>query len=68
MRTIRLELNDNFYNDIIKKGIDVQEVMKETLSKIAYSKEYKIANDIKQSIQDVKVGNSRPISELFSEV
>ncbi len=68
MRTIQLELNDNFYNDIIKKGIDIQEVMKETLSKIAYSKEYKIANDINQSIQDVKAGNSKPISELFSEV
>jgi len=68
MHTIKLELDDTLYDDIVKKGIDIQSVMKETLKKLLYSQEYKIANDINQSIQDVKKGNSRPITEFFNEV
>jgi len=68
MHTIKLELDDTLYDDIVKKGIDIQAVMKETLKKLLYSQEYKIANDINQSIQDVKKGNSRPITEFFNEV
>lgn len=68
MHTIQLEVDDTLYNDIVKKGIDIQAVMKDTLKKALCSKEYKIANDINQSIQDVKAGNSKPISELFSEL
>jgi len=68
MHTIQLELDDTLYDDIVKKGIDIQAVVKDTLKKVLYSKEYKIANEINQSIQDVKAGNSKPISELFSEL
>ncbi len=68
MHTIQLELDDTLYDDIVKKGIDIQAVMKDTLKKALYSKEHKIANDISMSIQDVKAGNSKPISELFSEL
>ena len=68
MHTVKLELDDTLYNDIVKKGIDIQAVMKDTLKKALYAKEYKIANDINQSIQDVKADNSKPISELFSEL
>ncbi len=68
MHTIQLQIEDSIYDDIVKKGIDIQDVMKDTLKKVLYSKEYKIANDINQSIKDVKAGNSKPISELFSEL
>ncbi|RLA78806.1 MAG: hypothetical protein DRG78_14255 [Epsilonproteobacteria bacterium] len=68
MHTIQLELDDTLYDDIVKKGIDIQALVKDTLKKALYSKEHKIASDINQSIQDVKAGNSKPISELFSEL
>jgi len=61
MHTIKLELDDTLYEDVIKKGIDVQSELKKALHKIIYAKEYKIANDIKSA-------NSRPLSELFNEV
>lgn len=68
MHTVQLELDDTLYNDIVKKGIDIQAVMKDTLKKALYSKEYKIANDINQSLTDIKDAKSRPLSELLSEV
>ena len=68
MHTVKLELDDTLYDDIVKKGIDIQEVMRDTLKKVIYSKEYKIANDINQSIKDVKNQNTKPVSELLSEL
>ncbi len=68
MHTIKLELDDTLYNDVLKKGIDIQGELKKALHKIIYTKEYKIANDINQSLQDIKKGKSRPLSELLSEV
>jgi len=68
MHTIKLELDDTLYEDVIKKGIDVQSELKKALHKIIYAKEYKIANDINQSLNDIKSANSRPLSELFNEV
>ena len=68
MQTIKIELDDALYNDVIKKGIDIQAELKKALHKVLYSKEYKIANDINQSLEDMKDGKSRPLSELLSEV
>ena len=68
MHTIKLELDDTIYDDIVKKGIDIQEELKKALHKILYAKEYKIASDLNQSLQDIKDGKSRPLSELLSEV
>jgi len=68
MHTVKLELDDTLYDDIVKKGIDIQEVMRDTLKKVIYSKEYKIANDINQSIKDVKNQNTKPVSKLLSEL
>jgi hypothetical protein len=68
MHTIKLELDDTLYEDVIKKGIDVQSELKKALHKIIYAKEYKIANDINQSLNDIKSANSRPLAELFNEV
>ena len=68
MQTIQLELEDTLYADVVKKGIDIQAELKKALYKVLYSKEYKIANDINQSFQDLKDGKSRPLDELLSEV
>ena len=68
MQTIQLELEDTLYADVVKKGIDIQAEFKKALYKVLYSKEYKIANDINQSFQDLKDGKSRPLDELLSEV
>ncbi len=68
MHTIQLELDDTLYDDIVKKGINIQEVMKDTLKKTLYSKEYKIADDISKSMQDIKSENTKPVSELLSEL
>ena len=50
MHTIHLELDDTLYDGIVKKGIDIQAVMKDSLKKVLYSKEHKIANDINQGL------------------
>jgi len=68
MHTIKLQVDDTIYNEIIKSGINIQDELKKTLHKLVYSKEYKIADDINQSLQDIKDGKSRPLSELLSEV
>lgn len=68
MQTIQLELDDTLYDDIVKKGINIQEVMKETLKKALYSKEYAMAKDIHKSLQDVNNGTTKPVSELLSEL
>ena len=68
MHTIQLQVEDNIYDDIIKSGINIQEELKVALHKLIYKKEHNIANDINQSLQDIKDGISRPLSELLSEI
>ncbi len=55
MHTVQLELDDTLYNDIVKKGIDIQAVLKDTLKKALYPKEHKIAQDIKEALDEVKL-------------
>lgn len=68
MHTIKLELEDSMYNDMVKKGIDLQKELKGIVSKVIYPKEYKIAEDIKQSLEDVKNGKTRPVQDLLNEL
>ena len=68
MHTIKLQVNDTIYNDIVKSGINIQEELKNALHKLIYKKEYQIANDINISMQDLKNGKSKPLAELLSEV
>ncbi len=68
MHTIKLELDDTLYDNIVKKGVNIQEVMKDALNKVIYKKEYTIANDINISLKDMNSAKSKPISELFSEL
>jgi len=39
MHTIHLQIEDNLYNEIVKKGINVQDELKLALNKILYKKE-----------------------------
>jgi hypothetical protein len=68
MHTIKLQVDDTIYNEILKSGVNIQEELKLALHKLVYKKEYQIASEINESIQDIKQGNSRPISELLREV
>ncbi|MEK6659040.1 MAG: hypothetical protein AABY36_05105 [Campylobacterota bacterium] len=54
MHTIHLQVEDNLYNEIVKKGINVQDELKLALNKILYKKEYQIADEIKQAFDEVK--------------
>ncbi len=68
MHTIHFQVEDNLYDEIIKRGINVQDELKLALNKILYKKEYKIADEINQSINEVKQGKTQPIQKLFSEL
>ncbi len=68
MHTIKLQVDDTLYSEIVKNGINIQEELKNALHKLIYKKEHKVANDINQSLEDIKNAKSRPISELLSEV
>jgi len=49
MQTIQFQVEDSLYNEIVKKGINVQDELKLALNKILYKKEYQIADEIKQA-------------------
>lgn len=68
MQTVKIELEDNIYQDMLKNGIDVQVELKDMIKKLIYHKEHKIAKDIKDGIDEVKKGNSRAIEDLFNEI
>ena len=38
------------------------------MDKVIYSKEHKIANDIKQGIKEIKQNKTKPIENLLSEI
>lgn len=68
MQTVKIEVEDNIYQDMLNSGIDIQGELKKMMKKVIYHKEHKIATEIKQGLNDVKKGNTRPIKDLFSEV
>jgi hypothetical protein len=68
MQTIKVELEDSVYQDMLKSGIDIQGELKKMLNKAIYHKEHKIANNIIIGLKEVKAGKTRPIKELFSEL
>jgi hypothetical protein len=67
MHTIHLQIEDNIYNELINKGVNVQDELKTALHKILYKKEYKIASEIKEAKDEVAVGKTRPIQNLLNE-
>ena len=68
MQTVKVELEDSIYHDMLKSGIDIQKEINKVLKKTVYHKEHKIANDIIIGLDEVKVGKTRPIKDLFSEL
>ena len=68
MQTVKLEVEDSIYNDMLKSGINIQEELNRVLKKTIYHKEHKIAKDIIIGLEDVKQGKTRPIKDLFSEL
>jgi len=68
MQTVKVEVEDSIYNDMLKSGINIQEEVNKVLKKTIYHKEHKIANDIVIGLEEIKQGKSRPIKDLFSEL
>lgn len=68
MQTIQVQLEDSIYKDMLKNGIDIQGELKKMMKKAIYHKEYKIAKEINQGLNDVKNGKTRPIKDLFNEL
>jgi len=68
MQTVQVQLEDNMYQDMLNRGIDIQCELKKMMKKAIYHKEYKIANDIAIGIDEVNIGKTRPIKDLFSEL
>ena len=68
MQTIQIEIEDPLYKEILKKGIDIKKELEENIRKIVYTKEYKMAEEIKTSLQDLKEGKSRPLNEVLNEI
>jgi len=73
MQTIQLNVDDKFYNDIVKSGIDLQYELKTMIKKAIYKKEHKIADEIKQGLSEVeyyKQGkiNLQDANNLLSEL
>jgi len=68
MQTINLQIEDTIYESIKKNGIDIKKELTMFIDKLVYSKEHKIADDINNSLEDVKNGKTKPLSELLNEV
>ncbi|BFU76938.1 hypothetical protein ALC152_01530 [Arcobacter sp. 15-2] len=54
MQTIQVDLEDNIYQDMLNRGINVQEELNKLLKKTIYHKEHKIANDIIVGLEEVE--------------
>jgi len=73
MQTVKVELEDSMYQDMLKSGINIQEELNKLLQKTIYHKEHKIANDIIVGLEEVehyKKGdiNLNNASDLLSEL
>jgi len=68
MKTIKLNVEDNVYQDILKSGIDIQSELKDMIKKAIYKKEHKIANELAISLSDVAKGKTKPLQDLLDEI
>ena len=66
MHTIKLQLQDEIYQDIVNSGIDIQEEFKKTINRLLHKKEHIMAQEINSAINDVKANKSKPINELLN--
>jgi len=55
MHIIQLELEDNIYDDMIKRGVNLQDELKGIVKKAIYKKEYQIANNTIDGLKEVEL-------------
>ncbi len=70
MQTIKIDvkIEDTLYNDIKKKGIDIKKEIEKNIRRIVYAKEYKIAEEIKDALSDLKKGKTIPLDEVLNDI
>ncbi len=70
MQTLKINVNieDTIYNDIKRKGIDIKKEIERNIKKIVYAKEYKMAEEIKGALKDIKAGKTIPLDEVLNDI
>jgi antitoxin component of RelBE/YafQ-DinJ toxin-antitoxin module len=68
MQTIKIEIEDNIYDNISKLGINIKDEFNSFLEKVIYSKEYKIAQDIKNALSEVKQKKTTNLDKFLNEI
>ncbi|MEA1955881.1 MAG: hypothetical protein U9N02_05250 [Campylobacterota bacterium] len=68
MHTVQVQLDDSIYDDMVKRGVDIQKEFKGMIKKVIYKKEYQIASDITKGLDDVKQSKTRPLEDLLNEI
>jgi hypothetical protein len=61
MQTIQFQVEDSLYNEIVKRGINIQDELKLALSKILYKKESYLSS---QNFQDDKAYFQNALDEI----
>jgi len=68
VHTIELQLEDSFYDDMLKRGVNLEEELKKIIKRTIYKKEYQIAQEIHKGFEDIKTHKIRPLKELLNEL
>jgi spore coat protein CotF len=55
MQTVKVEVEDSVYQDMLKRGVNIQDEIKKMMNKAIYRKEHKIANDILEGLKEVEL-------------
>jgi len=55
MQIVQVELEDNIYNDMVSRGVNLQDELKAMFNKAIYKKEHKTANDIIDGLKEVEL-------------
>ncbi len=63
MQTIQFQVEDSLYNEIVKRGINIQDELKLALNKILYKKESYLSS---QNFQDDKAYFQNALDEIES--
>jgi len=58
MQTIKLDIEDSIYKNIVNSGINIQSELKKMIERLAYQKEYQITDKIKDGLSEVELYKS----------
>lgn len=67
MHTVQVQLEDNIYNDMVSRGVNLQEELKSIFNKAIYKKEHQIANNTIKGLQEVELYKQGKINLTSSE-